>query len=127
MALWSIRRWMLVIAVSALLFGGILETGRMQPARQGFGRRTQCASNLRNVVLATLGYANQQGHLPTGTWPNPGLPPEKRLSWYAASLPYLDCPDLWNQLDKDRAWDDAANEAVATTVIGYLRCPDHAG
>ena len=82
----------------------------------------QCASNMRNVVLAVLGYLNdtRRERLPSGTWPNPSLPPEHRLSWYAAILPYLDKPELLDPLDKSQPWDGAVNDQVAYTRIGVI-------
>ena len=111
------------IAVVALGLGGVIGPGRM-PTSEGLGRRTQCASNLRNIVLGVLQYAGNEGSLPTGTWPNASLPPEKRLSWYAAILPYIECQDLRNQLDLTQTWDGASNQPIAGTPIGLLRCPD---
>jgi prepilin-type processing-associated H-X9-DG protein len=119
---WSIRRLMLVIAGVALILGVGVGLSRMHSPER-CGRRTQCQSNLRNIVLAALAYANDQGHFPTGTWPNPNSPPEKRLSWYAATLPHVDCQELWIQVNLDRAWDDSSNATVANTVIGLLDCP----
>jgi prepilin-type processing-associated H-X9-DG protein len=113
---------MLMIAGVALILGVGVGLSRMPPARR-CGRRTQCASNLRNVVLAALDYANREGHFPTGTWPNSSLPPEKRLSWYAAALPGLDCQELWDQVNKEQAWDDRSNASVANTTFGVLHCP----
>jgi prepilin-type processing-associated H-X9-DG protein len=120
---WTIRRMMVVIAGFALILGAGAAIWRM-PSEYSHGRRIQCQSNLRNIVLGALSYANREGHFPSGTWPNPSLPPEKRLSWYAAIMPDLDSPELRDMLDGDRAWGDPANEKVANVMIGVLRCPD---
>jgi prepilin-type processing-associated H-X9-DG protein len=124
MGLCSIRRLMLLIAGVAVFLGVYI--GLLSMPRQGGGAsvRTQCASNLRNIVMGTLTYANREESFPTGTWPNPSLPPEKRLSWYAATLPDLENPELWDSLHKDQAWDDKSNELVANIAIGILRCPE---
>ncbi len=116
---------MLIIAVVALGLGGFMGPGRM-PSRE-IWRRPHCQSNLRTIVLGVLQYANNQGAFPRGTWPNASLPPDKRLSWYAAILPYLEAEDLWNQLDKTQPWDGDANRQIAGTPIGILRCPDVPG
>ncbi len=75
MALWSIRRLMRVIAGIALILGVGVGLSRMPSGRMMYCR-VNCQSNLRNVVRATVCYANREGHLPTGTWPNASLPPE---------------------------------------------------
>jgi prepilin-type processing-associated H-X9-DG protein len=121
---WTIRRMMLAIATIGLMLGAGLAMLRMpQPYTNC---RIHCASNLRNVVLGVLSYENREGHFPSGTWPNPSLPPEKRLSWYAAILPDLDDPELREMLHGDRSWDDPSNENVGNVTIGVLRCPDRA-
>jgi prepilin-type processing-associated H-X9-DG protein len=124
MGLWSIRRLMVLIAGIAVLLGGLMGLqGMFEPQGGGCGYRTQCASNVRNIVCAVLLYANREGSFPSGTWPNPNLPPERRLSWYAAILPDIENPELWDSLDKDRAWDDPSNDLIANSPIGVLRCP----
>jgi prepilin-type processing-associated H-X9-DG protein len=123
MARWSIRRMMLVIAGVAVFLGGCVWMGRTYSAHQETGRRLQCASNLRNVLLATLGYVNHKGHFPTATWPDASLPPERRLSWYATILPDFDLSELWT-IDKTEPWDGSANAGIAGTRIGVLTCPD---
>ncbi len=119
----SIRKLMLAIAVLAVLLGGYIELERMNE-RPGCGFRTQCASNMRNVVLAVLGYANDKNVLPSGTWANPSLSPERRLSWYAAVLPYLDNQELFDAIDKGQSWYGAPNVQVACTRIGVVNCPN---
>ena len=123
---WSIRRLMLVIAGVAGALGGYVALERLYPMRDGCGRWTQCASNLRNVVLGALGYANEHGYFPEGTWPHAGLPPEKRLSWYAATSPYLDSQEYWEALDREQSWDSPANTAISDARQPILRCPEAA-
>ncbi len=124
MARWSIRRMMLVIAGVAVLLGGYIWWERMPPT--GIYCYRRCPSNLRNVILGLMSYAIRKGQFPTGAWPNASLPPEKRLSMYAAALPDLELEELWVQLHTDRAWDDESNERIVNTRIGVFRCPDRA-
>jgi prepilin-type processing-associated H-X9-DG protein len=114
---------MLVIAIVAGILGGFIEMARWTSFR-GTHCGPSCPNNLRNIVLGLLGHANYRGTFPTGTWPNPGLPPEKRLSWYAVILPYLDQKDLSDFLDKSQPWDAKSNELVAGTRMRTLACPD---
>ena len=123
MARWSIRRMMLVIAGVGVLLGGCVWLERVYSAHQGTGRRLQCASNLRNVLLATLAYTDYKGYFPTATWPEASLPPERRLSWYATILPNFDISELLT-IDKTEPWDGSANVGIAGTRIGVLTCPD---
>ena len=125
MGRWSIRRLMLVIAGVAGVLWGYVALERMYPAHE-CGPRNRCASNLRNAVLGALIYANDHGYFPEGTWPNAGLPPEKRLSWYAATSPYLDWPEYWEALEKGQSWDSPANSAISDAPHPLLRCPEAA-
>ncbi len=126
----TIGRLMIVIAVVGLSLSLFLASP--SGTRSYLSSRTQCSSNLRNVVLGVLQYANREGVIPTATWPNASLSPEKRLSWYAAILSDLEQSDLWDRLDWSRAWDndvvpeggDMSNEQIAFTRIGVARCPD---
>ena len=70
--------------------------------------------------------SNHNNEFPSGTWPNPNLPPERRLSWYAAILPHLDCQGLYDALDKTQPWDAQVNQIAARARISELRCPDFA-
>ena len=122
----SIGRLTVVIAAVAIIIGGYIGSVRMiRPSRETDGP-PDCEWMVRNVLLAVLGYANSTGAFPTGVWPNPSLPPEKRLSWYGAILPYLDQKEPWEALDKGRPWDDPANERITKMHIGGFRCPDAA-
>jgi prepilin-type processing-associated H-X9-DG protein len=121
MARWSIRSMMLAIAGVAVLLGVCVWLERAYSAHQG---TIQCTSNLRNVILATLAYANQNGHFPTATWPNASLSPESRLSWYAEILNHLDHPAQYNGIDKSGPWDSTSNASIGGTRIPSLACPD---
>ena len=56
----------------------------VQAARQAV-RRSQCIGQLKFIGVALLNYQDRYGSFPTGAIPNPGLPPERRLSWIVAS------------------------------------------
>jgi prepilin-type processing-associated H-X9-DG protein len=124
----TIQRLMLTIAVVAVVLGGFIGLARMAD-RASIGRvyspRAHCQSNLRNIAFALLGYLGaQEGEkaFPNGTWPNPSLPPEKRLSWYAVITPYLDHPIL-DAMDRIQPWDNQSNDPIACTRIELLVCP----
>jgi hypothetical protein len=81
-------------------------------------RRIYCANNLKVIALAVENYHDFYGAYPTGTMPNPTLPPEKRLSWLVAILPFLEQDSLYNAISKDRAWDDQTNDEANRRIGG---------
>jgi prepilin-type processing-associated H-X9-DG protein len=122
----SIGRLMIVIGLVALILGGCMGTVRMVRSFRETYSRPDCQSKVRNVVLAVLGYTNSKGAFPTGVWPNPSLPPEKRLSWYGAIVPYFEEKVPWYPLEKSQPWDSPENERIAARRTWGLRCPDAA-
>lgn len=123
MGRWTIGRMMCWIAGVAVGLAGLIALDRMEE-RPGCGRNTQCASNQRNVALATLLYANATGSLPRGTWLNPALAPEQRLSWYYAISPYLDEQQLHDKINPNGSWSSPTNAPIATRGIGGASCPN---
>jgi prepilin-type N-terminal cleavage/methylation domain-containing protein/prepilin-type processing-associated H-X9-DG protein len=108
---------LVVISIIGILVGLLLPA--VNSAREA-GRRAQCQSNMRNVVLGILGYVNQKNVFPaagtfgedaktdvtnpstsvivgflTGT-PRP-LPAAPMYSWVVSILPYLDSQESYNQ------------------------------
>ena len=97
--------------------------------------RAMCTSNLGRLGLALNLYYERHDVYPPGAIPATGLPVEKRLSWMVAVLPHLE-PDrppekgqgtawqeLFNQFDKQAAWDAEANRAAVRTRLRWCRCP----
>ena len=113
---------LVVISIIGILVGLLLPA--VNSAREA-GRRTQCASNMRNVGLAILGYVNSQNVFPpagefcedattltslTSGTIDPtqsvipgfisGTPRSTAVpmySWVVPILPYLDSQELYNQ------------------------------
>jgi len=113
---------LVVISIIGILVGLLLPA--VNSAREA-GRRTQCASNMRNVGLAILGYVNSQNVFPpagefcedattltslTSGTVDPtqsvipgfiaGTPRSTAVpmySWVVPILPYLDSQELYNQ------------------------------
>jgi len=119
----SIRKLMLMIAGLAVAFAVMVWLVRQFEDQNRPPRRAQCMNNMRQIALALLGYCANDGAFPSGTWPNPSLPPESRLSWYAEITPFLDMQELYMLLEKARPWDAGLNQKVACTRALYLRCP----
>lgn len=91
-----------------------------------------CTDNLRAIGLALDQYHDtNHNFFPTGTVVAGDLPPERRLSWLALVLPYLDRDTpvaqarqkLAAKIDFDRAWDDPANTEAVRAHLGRFRCP----
>lgn len=91
---------------------------------------TACKNNLRQIGIAVGNYRDCNLSLPPGCVPNSHLPPEKRLSWLAGIMPYIEggAP----RLDHDKSWDAAENRRVRmaktegyTDLSGYrvFYCP----
>ncbi len=92
----------------------------VQQARMA-ARRTQSRNNLKQIGLAMHNYHDVHQMFPPGTHPNDDLVVEKRFSWMAEILPFLDQAPLFDRLEMDRAWDDEANATMTGVVIpSYL-------
>jgi prepilin-type processing-associated H-X9-DG protein len=95
--------------------------------------RADCADHLRRLGAAVNVYQEQNKTFPPGTIPNRAVKdPEKRLSWLAAVLPYLEDASekkrwsgLADGLDRKAAWDAPANAAAAHTNVPAFLCPSH--
>jgi hypothetical protein len=109
----------------------LLLMGRLQQANA----RTDCANNLRQIGQAVWLYHDQHNN----TFPQavvstpPGLPPEERLSWLAALLPYLERKAMpqarWDalvaSLDPAKSWEAPANKRARTTNVTTFLCRAH--
>ncbi|MHB1560926.1 MAG: DUF1559 family PulG-like putative transporter [Isosphaeraceae bacterium] len=125
MGRWTIRRTMILIAAVAGLLGGYRFLGSVFDVReQSCGPNYQCASCQRNLVLGILQCANETGSFPRGTWPNADLRPDDRLSFYFATLPYLENEDLAKSIDSAAGWKAPQNRPAATQRIAVMRCPE---
>ena len=92
----------------------------VQQAREA-ARRSQSQNNLKQIGLALHNFHDVYQNFPAGTHENEKLKPEKRLSWQADVLPFLDQAPLYNRIDFEKAWDDEANaEVVKIRIPTYL-------
>ncbi|HUG92080.1 MAG TPA: DUF1559 domain-containing protein, partial [Planctomycetaceae bacterium] len=94
----------------------------VQQAREA-ARRTQSKNNLRQIGLGLHNYHDVHGRFPQGTHANEKLKPDKRWSWQAEILPYLDQQALHRALDFDKAWDADGNRQWATQRLPVLTNP----
>ena len=85
-------------------------------------RRTQCASNLRQIGLALHNYEVVYGQLPPAyTVDAQGRPLH---SWRTLILPYTDELELYQQIDLAKPWNDPVNAPFAAKAPQIFRCPD---
>jgi prepilin-type processing-associated H-X9-DG protein len=90
--------------------------------------RAECTNNLHQIGMAVLQYYDHNNKLfPPATVAAPDLPPEKRMSWYANVLPYVEhnaAARAWApRLNPDVAWDVPPNAAAARARLAVLLCP----
>ncbi len=98
-------------------------------------RVAECQNNLRRLGLAVNVYQAKSADkvFPGAAVPNAKLPVADRLSWMTSILPYLDeahpIAKKWQyayeSLDRQRAWNDPANDEARDTVIAVFLCPNH--
>ncbi|NOX53063.1 MAG: DUF1559 domain-containing protein, partial [Planctomycetes bacterium] len=94
----------------------------VQQAREA-ARRTRSRNNLKQLGLALHNYHDAYGRFPVGTHPNPKLPPEKRLSWMADVLPFVEQAPLYEQIDFEKPWDDPANRRALSRQVSVFVNP----
>ncbi|MFH5804569.1 DUF1559 domain-containing protein [Alienimonas sp. DA493] len=112
------------VATPAILAGLLLPA--VQQAREA-ARRTQSANNLKQLGIAALNYHDAFNTLPRGTVEGTDLPPEKRLSWVAGLLPYMEQGALAERLDPNQAWNQGPNDFAARLVVPTLVNPSVPG
>ena len=129
----TIRRLMSLVLQAALLLAFFVV---VLPSMPGFQsrckatRQTQCMSNLRQMGLGVLGYANATNAYPPGTIPNKDLPLERRSGWGVTILPYIDrvgyLPDRGScqEAALALAWDDPIFADLVERERGIAHCPE---
>src|SRR5262245_3587904 len=137
---------LVVIAIIAILIALLVPA--VQKVREA-AARTQCANNLKQIVLAAHNYYDKTQMFPagnkgptsfTGVWRDPtvGNLPWGYVSWTAEILPYVEKTDLYNALDFNKPAyvhsliengaergpaGDTANKFVAENTPPVYQCP----
>jgi prepilin-type processing-associated H-X9-DG protein len=99
----------------------------VQAARES-GRRTQCASNIRQIGMAVLSFESARTKLPTG-----GKGTDKTTkqtifanhSLFTHLLPFIDQLRLYNKMDLAVSYRAPANLKTATHDFGLFVCPSN--
>ncbi len=116
---------LIVIAILGILIGLLLPA--IQSAREA-GRRTACANNLRQHVVALTNFHAAHKQLPPGRLSRlVSADDEDRVpvdfSWAAFVLPNLEQNPLQGGLDFNIPWNAPANRAAIVTPLAVFRCP----
>ena len=127
---------LVVVAIIAVLVALLMPA--VQAARES-ARRTQCANNLKQIAMATLGHASANGErLPVGSFMriNP-LSGSWQASWpglFAILLPRLEQANLFEQINfsgpalkPNNAGGpvDPANATIRLTIVPQYICPSY--
>jgi prepilin-type processing-associated H-X9-DG protein len=134
------------LAIAGMVLGGlgtvtavVLLAARALADVREKAHSAECTENLHRLGLGLNLYDDDFKSFPPGTVPNDALPPERRLSWVALILPYME-PDappndkatarrvsrekqVFRQIDFGRAWDDDGNRAAVETRLRFCICP----
>jgi prepilin-type N-terminal cleavage/methylation domain-containing protein len=94
----------------------------VQAAREA-GRRAQCASHVKQVVLAMQSYHSAQRVLPLN---GQGFSAPS-TSWLMGVLPYLEQEAIYKKIDFRKPLSDPGNAAVSLSVVPLLLCPSDSG
>ena len=103
---------LVVIAIIAILVALLLPA--VQQARES-ARKTQCKSNLKQLGLALQNYHGSFSCFPPAA--------VNGISGQARLLPYLDQTNVYNQINFNVSYNNAANAAVREIPLATLRCP----
>ena len=72
-------------------------------------REAICINNLKSIGLGLINYHEAFECFPAGTVANPGLPPERRLSWFVGAWGHVGDGQIRLNIDRSKAWDDLVN------------------
>jgi uncharacterized protein DUF1559 len=111
----------IVLALVLIVVGGLVLMYSGKARKQA--DKAKCQNNLKQIALCLHNFASANSYLPSATMRNPNLPREKQLSWYVASLPYLEASALPSEIYGKRAWDDEMNRFAAILDIPVFQCP----
>jgi type II secretory pathway pseudopilin PulG len=104
---------LIIIAILAILIGLLLPA--VQKVREA-AARAQSQNNLKQLVLATINYADTYAMLPPGVDDN-------NFSATAKLLPFFEQQQVYNMIDFKKSIDDDANAAMRKLRIKTLESP----
>jgi hypothetical protein len=101
---------------TAVASAAVRSAAAMQADWLGAGRAADEA-NHRRLTAGLLGHLKAEGAFPAPVDVGTLMPPETRLSWIAALLPYYGHADWKGQLAFGLPWDGPQNQAVTRQVL----------
>jgi prepilin-type N-terminal cleavage/methylation domain-containing protein/prepilin-type processing-associated H-X9-DG protein len=107
---------LVVIAIIGTLVALLLPA--VQKVREA-AARAQCQNNLHQIGLALHNYHDTQKHFP----PSDTNRPQKRHSWVAFVLPFLEQTPLYNRYKFKKDWYNPKNQKVVSKQLRLLQCP----
>ena len=113
----------LVVLVPVMLIGGVV-VHLISHARNR-ANIVRCQSNLKQIGQALHNYQDTFNRLPSGTVPNPELPPDQRLSWMTEIWPAFMSGGIATKFDKSKAWDAEENCPVTYRVKEITKGGQH--
>jgi Protein of unknown function (DUF1559) len=123
-----VPEWLIAATIIGVLLGLLIPA--VSKVRDA-AARTTCSGQFCQLVLAFQNYAAthspegaERGTIafPAGTVPNPLLPPERRLSWHVAVLPFMERDEIYKRADLSSAWDSPQNLAALGVPVRHFRC-----
>jgi len=121
-------------ATSLLLLLGLAAAGITQ--LRAVSARAECTNNLRQIGVAVRLYRDHNDkYYPTAAVSPSELPPDKRLSFFAMILPFVEQrpgvavnnDQLAKTLDPLQPWDAAVHQTALQTNIANFWCRDESG
>jgi prepilin-type N-terminal cleavage/methylation domain-containing protein len=124
---------LVVIVIIGILISMLLPA--MQSARES-SRRVRCASNLKQIALATASYFNTYRVYPPGGispnphtndngWDRPGMPHwSTDFTWPALILPFIEHENVYNMYDFDKPNSHSANGLARSQIVNIYICPN---
>jgi prepilin-type processing-associated H-X9-DG protein len=107
---------LVVIAIVGLLVALIVPA--VQASRES-ARRSQCASNLRQIGIGLLAYHDARRGFPPGCIE----PNSRRLAWTLFLLPYLEEKATYDVYDQQSTYYAAANHRATSVIVPAYLCP----
>ena len=117
---------LVVIAIIGILVSLLLPA--VQAAREA-ARRTQCANNLTQLILAVQNYETAHLLYPPGTIDKSGpivnAPQGYHHNWLTHLLPYMEEKNTYNHVDFNVGVYDAKNAPVRQVHVATFLCPSN--